>query len=59
MLHNRVAHQTYATTGRGVEFVLPYYGYRDRAPKGRDEDEGWQLWILRHDEYAGEYAASD
>jgi predicted dithiol-disulfide oxidoreductase (DUF899 family) len=27
------------------------YGFLDRAPKGRDEDEGWQLWICRHDEY--------
>jgi predicted dithiol-disulfide oxidoreductase (DUF899 family) len=25
----------------------------DRAPKGRDEDEGFQLWIRCHDEYAG------
>jgi predicted dithiol-disulfide oxidoreductase (DUF899 family) len=27
------------------------YGFLDRAPKGRDEDEGGQLWICRHDEY--------
>jgi predicted dithiol-disulfide oxidoreductase (DUF899 family) len=26
----------------------------DRAPKGRDEGEAWQLWIRRHDEYEGE-----
>ena len=45
-------YQTYSTTGRGVEFLMPYYGFLDRAPKGRDEDEGWQLWIRRHDEYA-------
>jgi predicted dithiol-disulfide oxidoreductase (DUF899 family) len=45
-------YQTYGTTGRGVEFLMPYYGFLDRAPKGRDEDdEGWQLWIRRHDEY--------
>jgi predicted dithiol-disulfide oxidoreductase (DUF899 family) len=43
--------QTYSTTGRGVEFLMPYYGILDRAPKGRDEDENWQLWIRRHDEY--------
>jgi predicted dithiol-disulfide oxidoreductase (DUF899 family) len=24
---------------------------RDRAPEGRDEDDGLQLWIRRHDEY--------
>ena len=50
-LEDGVVYQTYSTTGRGVEFVMPYYGYLDRAPKGRDEDEGWQLWIRRHDEY--------
>ena len=44
-------YQTYSTTGRGVEFLMPYYGFLDRAPKGRDEEEGWQLWIRRHDEY--------
>ena len=44
-------YQAYSTTGRGVEFLMPYYGFLDRAPKGRDEDEGWQLWIRRHDEY--------
>jgi predicted dithiol-disulfide oxidoreductase (DUF899 family) len=46
-----VVYQTYTTAGRGVEFLMPYYGFLDRAPKGRDEDEGWQLWIRRHDEY--------
>jgi predicted dithiol-disulfide oxidoreductase (DUF899 family) len=44
-------YQTYSTTGRGVEFVMPYYGFLDRAPKGRDEGDAWQLWIRRHDEY--------
>ena len=47
-------YQTYSTTGRGVEFLMPYYGFLDRAPKGRDEDDGWQLWIRRHDEYDSE-----
>jgi predicted dithiol-disulfide oxidoreductase (DUF899 family) len=46
-----VIYQTYSTTGRGVEFLMPYYGVLDRAPKGRDEGESWQLWIRRHDEY--------
>jgi predicted dithiol-disulfide oxidoreductase (DUF899 family) len=52
-LSDGVIYQTYSTTGRGVEFLMPYYGVLDRAPKGRDEDddEGWQLWIRRHDEY--------
>jgi predicted dithiol-disulfide oxidoreductase (DUF899 family) len=48
-------YQTYSTTGRGVEFLMPYYGFLDRAPKGRAENsDGWQLWIRRHDEYDGE-----
>jgi len=42
---------TYSTTGRGVEFLMGYYPILDRAPKGRDEDDEWQLWIRRHDEY--------
>jgi predicted dithiol-disulfide oxidoreductase (DUF899 family) len=44
-------YQTYATTGRGVEFLMGYYGILDRAAKGRDEGEAWQVWIRRHDEY--------
>lgn len=50
-LEDGVIYQTYSTTGRGVEFLMPYYGILDRAPKGRDEDEGWQLWVRRHDQY--------
>jgi predicted dithiol-disulfide oxidoreductase (DUF899 family) len=42
---------TYSTTGRGVEFLMGYYPMLDRAPKGRDEGDEWQLWIRRHDEY--------
>ena len=49
-----IVYQTYSTTCRGVEFLMPYYGFLDRAPKGRDEDDGWQLWIRRHDEYDSE-----
>jgi predicted dithiol-disulfide oxidoreductase (DUF899 family) len=42
---------TYSTTGRGVEFLMGYYPILDRAPKGRDEGDQWQVWIRRHDEY--------
>jgi predicted dithiol-disulfide oxidoreductase (DUF899 family) len=52
-LEDGAVFQTYATTGRGVEFLMPYYGFLDRAPNGRDEAERWQLWIRRHDEYDG------
>ena len=51
VLEEDTLYQTYSTTGRGVEFLMPYYGFLDRAPKGRDEGEAWQLWIRRHDEY--------
>jgi predicted dithiol-disulfide oxidoreductase (DUF899 family) len=51
VLEGGTVYQTYATTGRGVEFLMPYYGFLDRSPKGRDEEPDWQLWIRRHDEY--------
>src|SRR5262249_50035131 len=52
-LEDGVVYQTYASTWRGVEFIMGYYPILDRAPKGRDEGDDWQLWIRRHDEYAG------
>jgi predicted dithiol-disulfide oxidoreductase (DUF899 family) len=51
---NGAVYQTYSTTGRGVEFLMGYYAILDRAPKGRDEGEDWQVWIRRHDEYESE-----
>jgi predicted dithiol-disulfide oxidoreductase (DUF899 family) len=45
-------YKTYATTGRGVEFLMGYYPILDRTPKGRDEGKAFQTWIRRHDEYA-------
>jgi len=51
-LDSGVVYQTYATSGRGVEFVMPYYPILDRVPKGRDEGDAFQTWIRRHDEYA-------
>jgi predicted dithiol-disulfide oxidoreductase (DUF899 family) len=50
-LEDRVVYQTYQTWWRGLEFLMGYYPILDRAPKGRDEGDGWQLWIRRHDEY--------
>jgi predicted dithiol-disulfide oxidoreductase (DUF899 family) len=51
VLEGDAVYQTYSAAARGVEFLMGYYGILDRAPKGRDEDEGFQLWIRRHDEY--------
>ena len=50
-LDDGVVYQTYQTGWRGVEFLMDYYPILDRTPKGRQEDEGFQLWIRRHDEY--------
>jgi len=50
-LEGGTVYETYSTTGRGVEFLMPYYAFLDHAPKGRAENEAWQLWIRRHDEY--------
>ena len=44
---------TYATTGRGLEPVMTYYGILDWVPRGRDEGEPpYPTWMRRHDEFA-------
>ena len=53
-LQDGVVYQSYATTWRGVEFLMGYYPILDRVPKGRDEGDRWQLWLRRHDEYGSE-----
>ena len=52
IIDDGTVYQTYATTGRGVEFLMGYYGILDRTPQGRDEGNDFQVWIRRHDEYA-------
>src|SRR5919197_3363734 len=51
VLDDGAAYHTYSTTDRGVEFLMGYYQILDRAAKGRDEGNAWQVWIRRHDEY--------
>ena len=51
VLEDGVVYQSYGTTWRGLEFLMGYYPILDRAPKGRDEGDGWQLWLRRHNEY--------
>ena len=51
-LWDGAVYQTYATAGRGVEFLMGCYPILDRAPRGRDEGDAFQTWIRRHDEYA-------
>ncbi|MGE5273356.1 MAG: DUF899 domain-containing protein [Verrucomicrobiota bacterium] len=51
VLEDEIVYQTYSTTARGLEFLMGYYPILDRAPRGRDEGEFFQMWIRRHDEY--------
>ena len=51
LLEDGDVYQSYSTAGRGVELLMRYYGVLDRVPKGRDEDDGFKLWIRRNDEY--------
>jgi predicted dithiol-disulfide oxidoreductase (DUF899 family) len=50
-LDDDAVYHTYSTGGRGVEFLMGYYGILDRTPHGRDEGNDFQVWIRRHDEY--------
>jgi predicted dithiol-disulfide oxidoreductase (DUF899 family) len=50
-LEEGVVYHTYSTYARGGEFVLGYYPFLDRAPKGRNEGDPPENWIRRHDEY--------
>ncbi|MGZ4295749.1 MAG: DUF899 domain-containing protein [Solirubrobacteraceae bacterium] len=44
---------TYATTARGLEPVMTYYGILDWVPRGRDEGEpAYPTWMRRHDAFA-------
>jgi predicted dithiol-disulfide oxidoreductase (DUF899 family) len=54
VLDDGFVYHTYSTGDRGVEFVMGYYPILDRAPKGRDEGDAFQVWIRRHDEYGRE-----
>ena len=51
VLDDGIVYHTYSTGARGVEFVMSYYPILDRAPKGRDEGDAFQVWLRRHDEY--------
>jgi predicted dithiol-disulfide oxidoreductase (DUF899 family) len=41
----------YSSYARGTEFLMGYYAILDRAPKGRNEEDGPMIWMRRHDEY--------
>ena len=50
-LEEGTVYLTYSTTARGLEFMMGYYGFLDRAPLGRNEGDPPEMWIRRHDEY--------
>jgi predicted dithiol-disulfide oxidoreductase (DUF899 family) len=50
-LDGGTVYQTYSARARGIEFLMGYYPILDRSPNGRQEHDGFQLWIRRHDEY--------
>ena len=50
-LQDGTVYLTYSTTARGLEFMMGYYGFLDRAPLGRDEGDPPEMWVRRHDEY--------
>jgi predicted dithiol-disulfide oxidoreductase (DUF899 family) len=54
-LEDGTVYKTYATTFRGVEFLMGYYPILDRAPEGRAEGDDFQTWIRRQDEYEGAF----
>jgi predicted dithiol-disulfide oxidoreductase (DUF899 family) len=52
-MQDGIVYHTYSTSARGLEFMLGFYGFLDRAPKGRQEGDPPEMWIHRHDEYEG------
>jgi predicted dithiol-disulfide oxidoreductase (DUF899 family) len=54
VLRDGVVYQSYGSTWRGVEVLMGYYPILDRMARGRDEGDGWQLWLRRHDEYGNQ-----
>ena len=52
-LSDGAVYHTYSCYARGGEFLMHYYPFLDRAPKGRNEGDQPEPWIRRHDEYGG------
>jgi predicted dithiol-disulfide oxidoreductase (DUF899 family) len=53
-LEDGVVYHTYSTYARGAEFVLGFYTFLDRVPKGRNEGDPPEMWIRRRGEYEDE-----
>jgi predicted dithiol-disulfide oxidoreductase (DUF899 family) len=50
-LENGGVFHTYSAYARGLDVLMGYYQWLDRAPKGRNEGDPPRFWIRRHDEY--------
>jgi predicted dithiol-disulfide oxidoreductase (DUF899 family) len=50
-LSDGAVYHTYSCYARGLEFVLGFYPFLDRAPLGRNEGDPPEFWMRRHDEY--------
>jgi predicted dithiol-disulfide oxidoreductase (DUF899 family) len=50
-LENGAVFHTYSAYARGLDVLMGYYQWLDRAPKGRNEGDPPRFWIRRHDEY--------
>jgi predicted dithiol-disulfide oxidoreductase (DUF899 family) len=50
-LEDDAVYHTYSAYARGLDVLLGYYQWLDRAPRGRNEGDPPELWIRRHDEY--------
>jgi predicted dithiol-disulfide oxidoreductase (DUF899 family) len=51
-LEDGAVFHTYSAYARGLDVLMGYYQWLDRAPKGRNEGDPPRLWIRRHDEYS-------
>ncbi len=51
VLDDGTVYHTYSTGARGLEFLMSYYPILDRAPRGRDEGDAFQVWLRRRGEY--------
>src|SRR5260221_1373099 len=49
VLENGIVYHTYSTYARGLDGLWGMYQWLDRAPEGRNEEEG--VWGSRHNEY--------
>ena len=53
-LSDGVVYHTYSAYARGLDVLMGFYQWLDRAPNGRNEGDPPELWIRRHDEYGAQ-----